>query len=172
MNSQGVGKSATNGTPTNFLDVLSANLQDEDATDRYVVAFWRRDGKGGHAVTPYAVENKGGGIFWVHVYDNNYPNDFNRRIKIDRNANTWVYEGAAINPSAPPSTYEGDAQTRSLHLWSTFWSGNTLKQCSFCTSTLPRRHGRDFHPAFHEWRGPHPGDRQPGASGWLRSRHG
>jgi uncharacterized repeat protein (TIGR01451 family)/uncharacterized delta-60 repeat protein len=136
LNNQGIPHTVSNGTPADFLDKLIANLQNPNAADRYIAAYWKREGGIGHAVTPYAVEDKGGGLFWVHVYDNNYPNRFDRVIKIDRNAHTWVSEAATVDPDAPPSPWEGDAGTLSLKLWSTTNSGNTPKQCSFCTNAV------------------------------------
>jgi hypothetical protein len=38
----------------------------------YTVVFWTRDGSGGHAVTPYQV-NQGCGMFEVMIYDNYWP---------------------------------------------------------------------------------------------------
>ncbi len=140
LNRQGDGWGVSNGLPTDFLDKLIANLQDPNAADRYVAGFWKRHGGVGHAVTPYAVENKGGEIFWVHVYDNNYPEDFSRVIKINRSVNTWIYEGASINPNAPASDWEGDANTRSLMLLSTLDSGTTPKVCKFCVTTARDSH--------------------------------
>jgi uncharacterized repeat protein (TIGR01451 family) len=139
INNQGIEYTPTNGWPTDFLDKLIANLQNPNTTERYVAAFWTRNGSSGHAVTPYAVENKGQNIFWVHVYDNNYPNALDRVIKINRTANTWVYESAATNPGAAASTWEGDANTRSILLWSVTNSGALLKRCSFCTPTAQAR---------------------------------
>ena len=139
INNQGIEYTPTNGLPTDFLDKLIANLQNPNTTERYVAAFWTRNGSSGHAVTPYAVEDKGQNIFWVHVYDNNYPNALDRVIKINRTANTWVYEAAATNPGATASTWQGDASTRSILLWSVTNSGALLKRCSFCTPTAQAR---------------------------------
>ncbi|MCZ7671246.1 MAG: hypothetical protein M5U34_30985 [Chloroflexi bacterium] len=50
---------------------------------------------GGHAITPYAVEDQGDGIFHVYVYDNNYPN-LPRIMEINRDAETWSYEAPPI----------------------------------------------------------------------------
>lgn len=46
-----------------------------------------------HAVTPYAVQQKEDGIWWVYVYDNNYPGNDTLYIAIDTAANTWDYVG-------------------------------------------------------------------------------
>jgi hypothetical protein len=85
--------------------------------------------KGGHAITPYAVQDKGNGVFSVMVYDNNYPG-LERSVEIDRNANTWVYT-ASTNPNEPASEYKGDAETQTLTITPT--SPRLEKQvCNFC----------------------------------------
>ena len=49
--------------------------------------FW---GGGGHAITPYALYDKGNGQYDVAVYDNNYP-DAARALRIDTTRNTYEY---------------------------------------------------------------------------------
>jgi hypothetical protein len=68
---------------------------------------------GGHAVTPYAVEDRGNGIHWIEIYDNNWP-DRERHIIIDRNANTWAYELASLNPDIPREPWSGTADSHSI----------------------------------------------------------
>jgi hypothetical protein len=72
-----------------------------------------RSTHGGHAVTPYAVEDRGNGIHWIRIYDNNWP-DKERYVIIDRNANTWKYELASLNPDVPREPWAGDAESRSI----------------------------------------------------------
>ncbi|MFN8470234.1 MAG: hypothetical protein U0X20_32065, partial [Caldilineaceae bacterium] len=97
--------------------------------DSYTLAFTKADGSGGHAVTPYAVEDRGGGQFVVLVYDSNFPGQA-RTLQIDRDANTWSYNAAA-NPNRPSGRYTGDAASRSLFLFPT---GPALgpQPCPFC----------------------------------------
>jgi predicted small lipoprotein YifL len=90
-------------TPSQILDLISAALSNPSG-DQYTLGIWH--GKEGHAVLPYSVEDKGNGLFWVHVYDNNYPGD-DKYVAIDRNANTWVYALAAINPAQDASPWGG-----------------------------------------------------------------
>ncbi len=77
------------------------------------IGIWGPPGQGGHAVTPYAVEDKGNGIHWIRIYDNNYP-DKERYIIIDRNANTWKYDLAAINPTVPKMPWGGGAESHTI----------------------------------------------------------
>jgi hypothetical protein len=95
----------------------------------YSIGIYKRDGTGGHAVTPYALEDKGNGVFAILVYDNNYPG-LSRVIEVDINANTWKYE-ASTNPSVQADLYEGDAQTKSLDLTPSS-ARMSAQVCTFC----------------------------------------
>jgi hypothetical protein len=95
----------------------------------YTIALWKRNGKGGHAITPFAIEDRGNSIFAILVYDNNYPN-ITRKIIVDSNADTWKYN-TSINPNEPEYQYEGDANTMSLLLTPTSFRLRT-QQCPFC----------------------------------------
>jgi hypothetical protein len=103
------------------------------------LGFWSPDGQAGHAVTPYAVEDKGNDVHWIKVYDNNFPKS-ERYIIIDRKANTWRYDVAAINPSQPKMPWTGNALTRSIVALPL---NLRLKKaaCPFCriSSSSPRR---------------------------------
>ncbi len=73
------------------------------------VLFMRSpDNTSGHAVSPYAVEDRGNGIYWIRIYDNNWPNK-ERYVEVDKNMNTWKYELAAINPAVPKMPWAGSA---------------------------------------------------------------
>ena len=97
--------------------------------DTYTIAIWKRDGTGGHAVTPYAVDNKGDGKFAVLIYDNNWPGQ-THSISFDTKADTWSYDAAA-NPGVPESVYEGDASTKTISLFPTS-PGLGTQPCPFC----------------------------------------
>ena len=64
--------------------------------------------EGGHAVTPYMVEELGAGVFRVFVYDNNYPGA-EKFIDIDTARDRWTYAAAALNPSEDVTPWEGGA---------------------------------------------------------------
>jgi hypothetical protein len=100
------------GTPNDVLNKLVQALKDK--SEYYTIGFFKRDGGGGHAVTPYAVVEKGGGKRGVLIYDNNFPG-VTREIEWDTDANTWSYDGGP-NPSDLSEHYEGDAKTQSLQL--------------------------------------------------------
>jgi hypothetical protein len=116
------------GTPNQILAKLEKVLKPHPS-QTYTIALWKRDGSGGHAVTPYAVDNKGGGKFQVLIYDNNWPGQ-TRGITFDTKANTWTYDAAA-KPGVPDSIYEGDARTKTLSLFPTS-PGLGTQACPFC----------------------------------------
>jgi tetratricopeptide (TPR) repeat protein len=100
-------------TPSQILDILiDAFKQGASAPRTYTMGIFKPGFKDGHAITPYAVEDRGNGQFAVRVYDNNIP-DTERVLLIDRNANTWSYV-ASTNPNEPDSLYKGDATTMTL----------------------------------------------------------
>lgn len=117
-------------SPSEILDTLTDALKPgSSALKTYTLGIYKPSFKDGHAITPYAVEDRGNGKFAIRVYDNNFP-DTERFVLIDRNANTWSYEGST-NPSEPGSLYQGDANTRTLDLTPT--EARLQKQvCDFC----------------------------------------
>jgi hypothetical protein len=116
---------------TNVVNTLLANLQNLSASDRYVLHFWKPDWTGGHAVTPYAVMDKGNNEFWIYVYDNNYPNDFGRVFKTNTSTNDWLYEGAATIPGASTSTYRSsDTNKVAIRLVSLRWLEPRQMRCT------------------------------------------
>ena len=118
------------GTPNQVLAKLEQVLKPHPS-QTYTVTIWKRDGSGGHAVTPFEVVNKGGGMFQVLIYDNNWP-DQTRAISFDTNADTWTYD-AASNPDQPESVYEGDADTKTISLSPTA-PGLGTQPCPFCAT--------------------------------------
>jgi len=119
------------GTPNQILDALTAGLKNHP--DTYTLGFYKRDGTAGHAVTPYAVQDKGGGQFALLMYDNNFPG-VTRAMQFDRNKNTWTYE-ASPAPEIDPFTYEGDASTQTQMVIPTS-PGIGLQPCPFCAQGL------------------------------------
>lgn len=83
---------------------------------------------GGHAVTPYKVEQTAPGVYRIHIYDNNYPG-VEKHIDVDTGRNRWVYEGAALNPSESAAAWSGSAGSMDVTLLSTRYE--PLK-CPFC----------------------------------------
>ncbi|MEO5953853.1 MAG: hypothetical protein ABIQ44_15430, partial [Chloroflexia bacterium] len=120
--------------PSKILEALIQSFSDKTAENRqggetYTMGIYQRGFKGGHAITPYAVEDMGGDKYAVHVYDNNFP-AADRILNIDKNAETWNYS-ASINPNEPESLYEGDAESLTLSLTPTS-PRLTTQVCTFC----------------------------------------
>lgn len=86
------------------------------------------DTAGGHAVTPYKIERTGEARYRVYIYDNNYPGA-EKYIDVDAAADSWVYDGAALNPSEPANPWKGGAGAMDYTLVSTRFE--PLK-CPFC----------------------------------------
>lgn len=120
-------------TPREVVNELIQAFQAGPNGEVYTIALWKRNRRGGHSVTPFAIENRGQGMFAIWVYDNNYPNTI-RKIMVDSNTNTWKYN-ASINPNAPESEYEGDAESKTLLLTPTSFRLQ-IQECPFCEETL------------------------------------
>ena len=107
------------------------------------LGIMKEDGTGGHAITAYEVRDQGNGIFWVMVYDNNYPGQ-ERKMIVDINANTSEYE-ASINPSVQADTYKG-TETNKL-----FVAANELRlttfPCPFCNGATSGNKGGNIKAA-------------------------
>jgi hypothetical protein len=119
-------ESVIRGTPMEILEIV----QQMDANDEtYTIGIYKPDFSGGHAITPFGVEDKGDGLYAILVYDNNYPGE-TRELYVDSRDNTWLYE-AAINPQVESELYAGNAQTQTLDLTPTS-ARTTTQYCPFC----------------------------------------
>ena len=127
------------GTPADIIKTVNTAIQNKSET--YTVGIFQPDGSQGHSITAYGVKDQGNGVYWLMVYDNNYPNQ-ERYIVVDTTANTWYYTTAA-DPSAAENDYKGDATTQSLTL--TPDSARLQpQQCPFCTTTVSVSNKVDF----------------------------
>lgn len=128
---------STQGPTWGQQQVLSPKEMVEYLTTQYTqnpksifrLGIMKEDGTGGHAITAYEVKDQGNGVFWVMVYDNNYPGQ-ERKMVVDTNANTSEYE-ASINPTVSPDIYKG-TETNKI-----FVAANELRlttfPCPFCS---------------------------------------
>lgn len=116
-------------TPHEVVNQLVEAFKAGRNSEVYTVAFWKPNRRGGHAVTPFAVEERGNNMFAILVYDNNYPNTI-REILVDSNADTWRYN-SSVNPDMPEQEYQGDAKTKTLLLTPTSFRLQ-LQKCPFC----------------------------------------
>jgi hypothetical protein len=115
------------GTPSEVLETLSDALNSGE--ELYTLGVYKPDLSGGHAITPFAVEDKGDGQYAILVYDNNFPGT-TRAVEVDRNEETWSYV-SGTNPDDVGQVYEGDAGTQTLELDPTK-PGDDRQPCPFC----------------------------------------
>jgi hypothetical protein len=118
------------GGSKKVLDTLAeAFANGSGSGEWWVMGIYLADGSGGHAITPYAVEDRGNGTARILVYDNNWPKD-SRFIEVDTLTNSWRYL-ASSSPDEPNSLYSGNASTRNLEIVS-LSSRLEQQQCDFC----------------------------------------
>lgn len=104
-----------NQTPAQVVQTLIADL--EPGTSPFVLVIEGEvEGKfEGHAITPYAVYDRGNGLYDIGVYDNNYPGR-QRAVHVDTVANTWEYLMQTNPQGGAPAVMSGDATTMSMQL--------------------------------------------------------
>lgn len=127
-------------TPSALVDVLSADLARGMAFGGTILGLYKRNGSGGHAISPYAVRRPTATTVEIAAYDNNFPNA-ERIVTIDTAANTWQYH-ASTNPTEPGSLYEGDAATFTLSLIPVGPRLTLPHPCVFCGNTAMDGGGR------------------------------
>ncbi len=102
-------------TPNEVVDRLAQVFQGgRQPEESYTIGIYKPDGSGGHAMTPYALQEKENGKVGILVYDNNYPNTASE-IEVDRTADAWTYSGST-NPAEEADTYTGDAESHTLEI--------------------------------------------------------
>lgn len=116
-------------SPNSVLNALvKAFGEGQNATEWWVMGIYQPDGSGGHAITPFAVEDIGN-TSRIQVYDNNWPKE-RRFVEVDRSSNSWRYV-ASVNPNEPEDVYVGNASTKSLEIVSVS-SRLGPQECDFC----------------------------------------
>lgn len=93
-------------SPTEVVNTLIRDLQ--GGTAPYILTVINREG--GHGITPFAVLDRGEGIYDIAVYDNNFPMRA-RAVTVDTNNDTFSYT-SSINPSAPGIEWSSATETR------------------------------------------------------------
>ncbi|OPY48840.1 MAG: hypothetical protein A4E49_03322 [Methanosaeta sp. PtaU1.Bin112] len=117
-------------SPRAVLDALTAAFANgSSAGEWWVMGIYLPNGSGGHAITPYAVEDLGNGTARIMVYDNNWPKD-SRFVEVDTINNSWRYLASA-NPDEPDSLYSGNASTKNLEIVS-LSTRLGRQECDFC----------------------------------------
>jgi hypothetical protein len=116
------------GTPSEVLDKLREAL--DSGEEYYTLGIYKADGSAGHAITPFAIEDRGDGQFAILVYDNNFPG-LTRAVDVDTNEDSWHYV-SGTNPDDLGEVYEGNAETQTLEL-DPSTPGEELQPCPFCS---------------------------------------
>ncbi|MDT5122851.1 MAG: hypothetical protein QOC96_2333 [Acidobacteriota bacterium] len=120
-----------NMKPSQILDMLVESFK--DGKEYYTMSIAKRingEYKYGHAITPFGVEDMGGGDYRILVYDNNYVGQ-TRWVEINKNEETWRYHTAS-NPNETESDYVGDTSTHTLGLKRMSDRERTVYECPFC----------------------------------------
>ncbi|MHC1706218.1 MAG: PKD domain-containing protein [Bacteroidales bacterium] len=103
-------------TPTETLADVKRMLLDKSKNEQGLGILNQNKGGGGHIVNPYkvTVDETNTDIEYIHIYDNNFPNDTTRKIKIDKVLDCWYYN---LSANAGLAAKE--------------WGGNTANQGIF-----------------------------------------
>ena len=131
-----VADNAVRKSPREVLRFLIDNL-DNNRGEAWNLMIFQWGMEAGHAITPYAIEDMGDGIYEIHVYDNNWPGDDSLRVTVDTKKNTWNYY-ASINPGVPAARYAGNAKSLSLFLRPNKPALGT-QQCAYCIGRQARK---------------------------------
>ncbi|HWQ20412.1 MAG TPA: hypothetical protein VN455_11585 [Methanotrichaceae archaeon] len=117
-------------SPKAVLDNLTRSLKEGmNASEWWTLGVYRPDWNGGHAITPFGVEDTGDDQFRIMVYDNNWPGE-TRYVDVDGEYNTWSYN-ASTDPDEPTDTYSGNATIHNLVL-SPISPSLGKQECYFC----------------------------------------
>ncbi len=84
----------------------------------------------GHSMVAYAVDKMGEDLYWIHVYDSNWPG-VDTYIEVNYAENTWRYSMNGMTPSEDPNAWTGDAQSNSL-MFIPLSAYNQPVACPFC----------------------------------------
>lgn len=108
-------------SPSQVLTTLLQSLSEgKSASEWWELGVYAADGSGGHAVTPFGVQDMGDGKWKILVYDSEDPGQ-TEEIDVDRSENTWSYG----------DNYSGDATTKNLEITG-ISPRLAQQQCDFC----------------------------------------
>jgi hypothetical protein len=114
----GPARAARPVEPSEAIKLLTAALKSRSGPF-YTLGIYNgppgTQGRDGHAITPIAISNLGGGRYQILVYDNNYPGD-TRGVDIDTNAQTWSYATQTDPESGQPVDWSGKGTSNELNL--------------------------------------------------------
>jgi len=99
-------------SPTELAEVLLYDFSEAEkgnAHTGFTIGIYSE--MGGHAVTPYRVEEMAGG-YRIYIYDSNWPNE-ERWIDVSKEGQ-WIYALAATNPTEQSEAWSGGTGTMEL----------------------------------------------------------
>jgi hypothetical protein len=144
-------------SPGEVLDLLIQHLH--DGKDPVALGIYHfREGRrvGGHAVTPFAVEDMGEDVFRIHIYDNNYPGE-TKFLTVHKKEETWSYR-TTTKPGEAVEDYQGDANSHTLEITPESLRDATPFTCPFCSDDAANSEGEG--ERHHAARAAHP-DKPP-----------
>ena len=124
-------------SPTDLAEILMddfASAEVGDSHTGYTIGIY--SDMGGHAVTPYRVEETADAGYRLYIYDSNWPTT-ERWIDVSSDG-TWVYALAATNPSEEASAWSGGVGTMELTPMGARQGPFT---CSFCPQSNSAKSG-------------------------------
>jgi len=121
--------SATGTRPSSMADAIST-LRSVLTPGHVPVTLLIYGPVGGHALTPFAVLDKGNGLFDIAVYDSNIPNQM-RAVHVDTVNNNWQYLGA-IDPTSANALSWDSAQPKTSLLLGSIDNSVKVQNCVFC----------------------------------------
>jgi|AntRauTorckE6833_2_1112554.scaffolds.fasta_scaffold00113_22 hypothetical protein len=96
--------------PSETLELVKEMLQRKDPGDYHknLTLINPDNVSGAHSILPYKAEQSttDPDIWYIYVYDSNYPGEVNRRIAINTESDEWVYENVFIKDTTTPK-YQG-----------------------------------------------------------------
>ena len=104
--SKSVSAALSGFSPTELVNTLIRDLP--GGTAPYILTVINKEG--GHGITPFAVLDRGEGIYDIAVYDNNFPVRA-RAVTVDTNDDTFTYT-SSVNPSAPGIEWSTETEGR------------------------------------------------------------
>jgi hypothetical protein len=89
--------------PATLFNIIKTSFKKSPGDQQVINIYGKyRDKMAGHSVAPYKIEEKGNNIYWVYVYDSNYPyapddpwyvpGQENKKIVFNLNKHNWEYE--------------------------------------------------------------------------------
>lgn len=115
-------------TPSELGTQLLAALAKAPSSELPTIAFFKKNGKDGHAMNAHAISATADG-YNVKIYDNNYPNE-EKELIINTKADTWVYRGSTT-AMGQMDEYLGDTASKSISLVPTALRLGKFP-CTFC----------------------------------------